>query len=179
MKDYKLDVQVKIPFANLKYRDRHVLILVRDGNGKYLLGGKNEYPLGLVRMLGGGVDKDENVRIAAMRELVEELNVQVTDQDLAEIARIDTHAVDEDGHEYSLMTYLYYFQLTDEEYSAGDDVSDIVALDLEDLSKLADKYESIPADLKSEDEGFYWEDYGKVYGPIHRIAYNEAKKIMM
>lgn len=68
--DFKFDLMAA-PFGNLKFRDRTILVLCRDGKGNFLLGAKpTHYPEGIVRMLGGGVDDDETVTDASLSNLL-------------------------------------------------------------------------------------------------------------
>lgn len=166
MEKTTLKLNLKYAFENLKYRDRHALILVRNASGKYILGGKSEhYPKGIVRLIGGGLHKSDTPEVGAAREVEEELNVKVLPESLKGISEIFVDAETAEGH-YTLTTYLYFLQLETDELAPGDDVTEIIEYSREEIRELADRYEALT-------EGF-WVDYGKVYGPIHRIAYEAA-----
>ncbi|PID99095.1 hypothetical protein CSA80_03195 [Candidatus Saccharibacteria bacterium] len=127
----------------------------------------------MTRLLGGGVDDGEDVEVAAVRELEEELGVKVSPDDLELITRFDTHAVDTAGREFDNQTYLFSVDVANKPYRPGDDVEQIAALSKVEMYELADRFEQLPADLwhDSVEEGrFSWYDYGQMYSVIHRVA---------
>lgn len=173
MKKFILNLKLNKPIANL-YRDRHVLIVCLDENGKVILGDKPDfYPEGITRLIGGGINKDEDAKDAALRELHEEIGIKIPKKSLKDLCEIDINA-EADGVVYHLITYLYKTEINSHNIKTGDDVSSVSALSLDQLKQLADKYESLPSDLvfcHSSGYTHLWSDYGKVYGPIHRIVY--------
>ena len=107
MKVIELNIEVDQAFGNL-HRDRCVLIAVKDKDDKLLSGAKpGFFPPTITRLLGGGLDKGERPEAAAIRELSEELGVELSVEDLEPIAKFITNAVDRDGKEYKNETYLY------------------------------------------------------------------------
>lgn len=172
-KQYNLTIEVEKPFGNL-FRERHVLIAVMDKDGHILVGAKPDFlPIGITRLLGGGVKTEEPIE-SAIRELEEELNIQVKQKDLKQIFTVKLHAVDKAGHNYNTTTYVYVFYLNSDEYKAGDDVSEIVKLDLNDLLDLSNKYQSFDNNdwYKGIEGEHKWLDYGKLYAPIHKWVYD-------
>lgn len=172
MKLIELNIEVDQAFGNL-HRDRCVLIAVKDKDDKLLSGAKpGFFPPTITRLLGGGLDKGERPEAAAIRELSEELGVELSVEDLEPIAKFITNAVDRDGKEYKNETYLYGAKLKDQKYRPGDDVKQIITLSKDETLQLADSFESLPACLWyiGEEGDFSWSDYGKMYGPIHRVA---------
>lgn len=172
MNIHNLDIKVDSSFGNL-YRKRLTLIAVQDSEGNILVGSKpNFYPKGIYRMNGGGVDEDEDPIVGAQRELKEELGIDVDISDLKLLLQINVHAVDKQGKEYNNSNFIYFYQLKDNNYKAGDDIKSIVKLSIDDLYKLGEKYESLSKDdwFKNEMENYNWKDYGKVYGPIHKLT---------
>lgn len=179
MKTYRLKVKIQKAFGNIA-RKRHVLIICRDTTGKFLLGHKPHfYPQGIYRLIGGGVEKDEKPKQAAIRELKEELGIGVKENRLMPLAKVIVDAATRD-QTYNLITNLYFLQLMPDEIKPGSDLIEVVRLTLKDLSGLADRFESLDENLcfKSEDGYSHsWGDYGRVYGPIHRIVYEELRHI--
>lgn len=179
MKVIELNVNVEKPFGNL-FRKECVLLAVFDHENKLLLGEKPLfYPPTITRLLGGGVGEDENPRHAAIRELVEELNVEITENDLEELASFAIHAADSEGASYSNTTYLYSVHIGNQEYSAGDDVKSIGRFGQDDLRMLVKNYEGLSKALwyKGVEGEFSWYDYAQVYGPIHKevlLSWTEA-----
>ena len=172
MNIHNLDIKVDLPFGNL-YRKRLALIAVEDSEGNILVGSKpNFYPEGIYRMIGGGVDENENPIVGAQRELKEELGIDIEISDLKLLLQVDVHAVDKEGKEYNNSNFIYFYQLKDNIYRAGDDVKSVVKLSIEELGKLGDKYENLGEDdlFRNETENYNWKDYGKVYGPIHKLT---------
>lgn len=172
MNIYNLDIKVDSPFGNL-YRKRLALIAVQDSEGNILVGSKpNFYPKGIYRMVGGGVDENEDHIVGAQRELKEELGINVELSDLKLLLQVNVHAVDKEGKEYNNSNFIYFYQLKHNNYKAGDDIKSIIKLSVDELYKLGEEYESLNENdwFKSEMENYNWKDYGKVYGPIHKLT---------
>lgn len=76
------------------------------------------------------------------------------------------------------MTSLYYLELKTKA-KPGDDVAEFSYLTLDQFYEPADKYESFGSDdnFIKGDYHHSWQDYGKVYGPIHRIAADYIKSL--
>jgi HAD superfamily phosphoserine phosphatase-like hydrolase len=178
MKTFRLKVKIQKVLGNIA-RKRHVLVVCRDTAGKFLLGHKPHfYPKGIYRFIGGGVGKDEKPKQAAVRELKEELGVSVREEKLTSLAKVIVEAETKD-QSYTFTTYLYFLQLGLLEIKPGGEIVGVARLTLKDLVGLAGRFEDLDENLwfKSEDGYSHsWGDYGKVYGPIHRIAYEELRR---
>src|SRR5689334_12183367 len=116
-KKYKYNIDlVAEPFANLRYRDRTTLILCRDNDGKYILGTEyGFYPKGISRMIGGGVDKNEKVIEGAIREVKEEIGIDVTPKELVELAQFDITGLFK-GKTYSHSIFVYFLNSDKDDY---------------------------------------------------------------
>lgn len=172
MNTYNLDIKVDSPFGNL-YRKKLALIAVEDSEGNILVGSKpNFYPEGIYRMVGGGVDENEDPIVGAQRELKEELGIKVKTSDLKLLLQVNVHAVDKESKEYNNSNFIYFYKLKDNNYKAGDDIKSIIKLSVDELYKLGERYESLSENdwFKNEMENYNWKDYGKVYGPIHKLT---------
>lgn len=179
MDSHKISITVQKAFGNL-YRKRLSLIAVRDTEGRILVGSKPAfYPEDISRMLGGGMDEGEDEKIAALRELEEELNVKGEEESLSPLFTFEVEAKDEEGNEFSNITYVYLYDLEDDNYEAGDDVKQIIPLTVDELEELGKRYEALEEDNWYEGvEGKHsWGDYGKVYGPIHKLTAQKIKEL--
>lgn len=150
------------------------MIVLIDPEGNYLLGSKPKfYPAGIYRLVGGGVEDDENHTNAAAREFEEELGVQPNIENLQPIVIIYTINNFHDN-QYKNTTYLFEYQLNpSEELQAGDDIEELVKHSPNQLKELIAKYNSISAENWYEENGkriHNWHDYGKMYGFIHQVA---------
>jgi 8-oxo-dGTP pyrophosphatase MutT (NUDIX family) len=173
--DFKFSLTAE-PFENLKYRDRTVLILCRDGKRNFLLGSKAKFfPEGIVRMLGGGVDKDEIVTDAAIREIREETGLKVSPLDLVELAEVKIEGTYL-GNTYNHSVFVCFLNSAKDDYLAGDDVEEIVSYSEAEFRDLIKRYSEIRDDNIFNLDGvtFSWGDYGKVYGFIHQVALDEV-----
>jgi 8-oxo-dGTP pyrophosphatase MutT (NUDIX family) len=172
MDTHELKIKIKSPFGNL-YRKRLALIAVFDLDGNILVGSKPHfYPKDIYRMIGGGIDEKEEAIVGAQRELMEELGVNANINDIKPVFELNVHAVDEKGTEYKNTNYIYKHQLKDNNYKARDDIKGIIKLSLGELYELGEKYENLSEDdwFRNEMEQYNWKDYGKVYGPIHKLT---------
>lgn len=174
---YHHSVTIHEPFGNL-FRIKHVLILMRDSDGLFILGDKpGFYPKGIVRLIGGGVSDEESFSEAAIRELNEEVHIKKSAAELYPLAMIITDADTAKQH-FKLVTSIYFLQLHGENVTPDGDIRRIVRLNDHGMSKLIKKYYDL------DDNNWYhgpegnhsWGDYGKVYGFIHEIALKEFKK---
>lgn len=177
---YKIDL-VNRPFANLKYRDRTTLVLCRDGKGKFILGTEyGFYPEGIVRMVGGGIDKDEEVVAGAIREIKEELGVDINPEELVELAEVEiTGTYQKKTYNHSI--FLYFLNSKKDDFVAGDDVSEIIRYSEKEYRDLIKRMFSLKPDhiYTKGYNTFSWHDWGKVYGFVHQVALDEflAKNI--
>lgn len=172
----EINIDITEAFGNL-YRKKCVLIAVKDADGNLLTGAKPAFfPPGITRLLGGGVDENEDVAVAAKRELEEELGVDVALNDLVPIAQFNTSAKDANGKEFYNETYLYGANIGDAEYRPGDDVKQIIKMSRQEMLLLADAFENLSKSLwyRGDEGDFSWHDYGKVYSVIHRVAAEKA-----
>ena len=172
MKQIPLSINIKSPFGNL-HRERTVLIVIKNSQGKYLLGAKEgHYPDGISRLMGGGVDNGEDILSAAIRELKEELNVTIPLEQLEPYADVLVEAIDEKGVKYSTCISIVKLTVPIDQYSAGDDVTNVVELTKEEVLDLIKRYQELSPDFwfENDQKRFNWADYGKVYAPVHKIA---------
>lgn len=178
MNRHDLTISVKKAFGNL-YRKKCVLIAVENHEGKILIGAKPYmFPPTIARLLGGGVDENEDVKLAAVRELEEELGVKTSPEKLTELVLFAIDAKDDAGRTFHNDTYVYHVNIGDQKFQAGDDVKHIIALTPDELYDLGISYAELPETLwYNGPEGMYsWADYAKMYSPIHRVVAEEIKK---
>jgi 8-oxo-dGTP pyrophosphatase MutT (NUDIX family) len=169
-------VKVKInnPIGNL-YRKNHALILIKQGD-KYVLGLKKHfYPANFARMIGGGINEGESPKAAAIREVKEELNYQT--ESVEYIATLKTIANTAQG-EMIMTTHIYFLEIPfNTQLEVGDDVTGLKYYTEQELQKLIFGMSQLTGTYHGEDYLFHfdWEDYGKIYEPIHQIAFEYAK----
>jgi ADP-ribose pyrophosphatase YjhB (NUDIX family) len=167
-----LRVQYVPPVAQ---RKRHVLILLRDSNHRYILGKKNIYPSGIFRMVGGGVEKNEAYRPAAARELHEELKVFIPPRKLQELVKVIAHITDATQKVWIFTTVIFFYQLEGQGILPSDDLDGVVRLTEAEVEQLIHHFNQLSREVLPQ-ENFSWYDYGQLYGTIHRIAFEELKK---
>jgi ADP-ribose pyrophosphatase YjhB (NUDIX family) len=180
MKKYTLNLELNKPIANL-YRGRHVLVACMDKQGNILLGDKPDlYPKGITRLIGGGLEKGEDPRAGAVREVREEMGIVKKTGDLEDLCEITIKAK-VGADRYKLVNYLFVLEVDPKKIKEGDDVGGVSVMTLEQLGELADRFEALPDTMMFHHKSGYshsWGDYGRVYGPVHRIVYEELKTRM-
>lgn len=158
-------------------RGQHALILVRNQAGNFILGSKEMYPDQISRMVGGGLDRDEDPATGAARELEEELHLHVPPHELQPLA-IVVADITHQQEKISFTTWLYYYQLQGEQQIQPDDDLDGVAeLTQSEVEQLIERYSQLEG-LVNKENHFAWVDYGALYGPMHQIALQRAVNLM-
>lgn len=163
-------VTINNPIGNL-YRRAHVLILVFNDKGSFILGKKKGfYPEHIARMLGGGLETGEEPLIAAQREIKEELGVETPLDSFLPLCTVSTQAKTSEG-DMQMQTWIYLLQLFDsKEIKPGDDVSGIQTFTQEEYKNLVASMKNLSGDFVTERFSFSWADWGKIYAPIHEHA---------
>jgi 8-oxo-dGTP pyrophosphatase MutT (NUDIX family) len=158
-------------------RSKHVLIVIQDTEGKYILGSKNVYPPGIYRFVGGGVEKEETFMRAAARELFEELRIGTQHDELHEIAEVIAHIRDAEEKTYEFNTHIFFFKLKEHRMLPSSDLADIERLTEPEMLHMIDAYRMLSSKV-NHNVGFSWYDYGQLYGKIHQIGLEETKKFL-
>jgi 8-oxo-dGTP pyrophosphatase MutT (NUDIX family) len=161
--DYAVNL-IAEPFGNLKYRNRTALILLKDSQGRFILGTSGFYPDGIVRMIGGGIDEGEELIVGAIREIKEEIGISATPEELVELAMISISG-EYKGETYTTIIYVYFLDSDEDDYLAGDDVTEIIRLTEEQYRDLVKRFFAL--------DSASWRDYGQVYGFVHQVALEE------
>ncbi len=169
---------VNQPFGNLRFRDRTALILCRDESGKLLLGREDGfYPPGIFRMIGGGIDEGEAVIEGTIREVKEEIGLDVRKDDLIAVAEVELEGL---YHEkvYATKIFVYFLKVMLAECVANDDVSELVSCTEDEYRSLVERFFELRDDHIYKKDGFEfsWGDYGRAYGFIHKLALDEVIK---
>ena len=157
-------------------RGNHVLILLEDGDHKFVLGSKKMYPPGIYRMVGGGVDGTETPLAAAQRELREELHISLAPEKLKQLATVRASITDQTEQSWIFTTYLFYARLRDELLMPSDDLDGVMHLSVAAYQNLLERFELLPTEIDPILH-FAWHDYGQIYKPIHEIALREWKNM--
>ena len=159
------------PFENLRYRDRTVLLVLRNSKGEFILEGSRFYPPGIYRLLGGGVEADENPIEAALREMQEETGIRLPSDVFHEIAEITVNGFYK-NNKYSMTSYIYDVRTPIDKFEQSAEVIDTITLSLENFKLLIDRCNNISADKihNLPDYSYSWADFGKVYGFIQQVA---------
>jgi len=173
--EFSLDL-VGSPFENLRYRDRTVLILIKNSKDKYLFGVKKFYPREIKRMIGGGVDKGEEVLEAATRELQEELGIGVLQSELQSLAEFSITG-NYKGEVFKTSIFTCYLDIGDKTYNPGDDVSAVAEFTEAECQSIAGEMMSVDETsfFENGENSFSWADYGKVYGFVLKESLRELK----
>ena len=171
------EITIKNPIGNL-YRKKHVLVLVVDSDGNFILGKKNGfYPEGISRLLGGGIDDGEGPQDAAQREIKEELLVDLPVSNFKELCSVKTVAQTIEG-QMEMETWIFSVRLDPStKLTASDDVSSLEILNSSEFQNLVNNIKNLSGEFVTEKFSFLWSDWGKVYGPIHEYAIREFNKL--
>ncbi len=163
-------VTIRDPIGNL-YRKNHVLILVVNEKGNFLLGKKKDfYPSHIARMLGGAMNEGETPVCAAQREIREELSLNLPVTSFKPLCTVTTQAETKEGY-MEMRTQIFSINIPDfRELKPSDDVSDLQTFTSAEYKRLVKSMEDLVGEYVSEKFSFLWSDWGKIYAPIHRHA---------
>jgi hypothetical protein len=169
-------VVIKNPIGNL-YRKRHVLVLVVDKDSNFILGKKKGfYPDHVARMLGGGINDNEDPKVAAKREIEEELLVNIPIESFKELCSVITQASTSEG-DMEMQTWVYSVKLPDSaDVKPSDDITGIQIYTQEQYEKLLKDISDLSGEFITEKFSFLWTDWGKIYGPIHKYALDRFRQ---
>jgi len=157
-------------------RNRHVVVLLQDLSDRFVLGQKKVYPKGIVRMVGGGVEKYEPFFKAATREVYEELNYYISRKDLTELAQVVARITDDQGQVITFRTAIYFAQLERKPISPSDDLDGIVRLTEPEYLHLIQQYKRLSKEIDPA-FNFSWYDWGQLYSYIHQVAWEELQTL--
>lgn len=154
-------------------RRRHVMILVQNHEGKLLLGRKNHYPDGISRMVGGGVEGDEPLPVAASREFEEELQLGLPPERFIPIAELELELVVHNViTHFTQGLFAVTLEVAEEAViQASDDLDDLAWMTLPELGELVQRFYLLSGERQHLTGGETWNDYGKVVGKIHQVVY--------
>jgi len=164
------EVVINNPIGNL-YRKNHVLILIVDEQGKFILGKKKDfYPSHVARMLGGGIKDGETPARSAQREILEELGVDIPFSSLNTLGSVVTKADTLEGA-MEMQTWIYQVLLPKSTIiNPSDDISGIQLFTQTEYINLIQDILNLTGEFKTDKYSFSWADWGKIYGPIHAHA---------
>ncbi len=174
MDKVKLQVSVSGLLARLAQHKDMVCVLVLS-NGKWVLGLKPFYQEGISRLLGGGVHVSEDYLQCAVREVCEETGLIVEPAKLIPLVQVDIEATT--PKEVGSATCAIFLLETEEKMTAGDDVTSFALLSDDDYLELIHRFNTMP-EQSTPGEPLTWADYGKIWGPIHEMAFERAKKVI-
>ncbi len=161
-------------------RGQQALILIENDKNKFLLGEKNIYPNNIVRMIGGGIEADEDPDVGAVRELKEETGLKINRKNLKKLAEFEFE-INDLNTSYFFQTHLYYLNIGKQRVVASDDIDGIAYLNKQQLEQLIKNYQKLSNKLfiKNNDrkKAFKWRDYGEIFGFIHQVALDEYNKL--
>ncbi|MDP4182855.1 MAG: NUDIX hydrolase [Bacillota bacterium] len=144
-------------------RRGEVVFCVRRPNGKYILITCEEYPKGIFRIPTGGINYDENIIEAVLRETKEELGLDVDIEDFIGVLKIKFSFEND-----SEMFYSYIFVLNEVggrllEDASDDEVSEIKEAELNDFEEVL---------LKLININKKWIDWGRFRYETSKAVYS-------
>ncbi len=174
MKHIALTFDMKVT-PKVATRGEHALIMARDKEGRFVLGQKKIYPTGIVRFVGGGIEKDEDPLTGARRELIEELGVYANDRELKELVQVKVNISEDGKKKHLFIVHLFLIDLGLRGVQPASDLDTVVRLTEYDLEDLVQKYFSLPKKMDPK-VNFSWYDYGQLFGNIHSIGLDAVRK---
>ncbi len=160
------DIELSFTFPTIPHtflRGNRALILLKDQEGKYVVGAKNVYPKDIYRFAGGGIEDGEDPETAVCRELTEELGIKR--DHMRQLATVSL-TLNSPGQTVQMKIYLFTTTLKAEEtLTPSDDLDGVMHLTTDEMRALIDRFYHL-----QDVPDMAWSHYGTVYGKIHEIA---------
>lgn len=149
-----------------KDRRGEVVFCVQRPSGEYILITCEEYPKGTFRVPTGGINHEEDIIEAVIRETKEELGLEVEILDFIGVLKIKFTYGDEFSMFYSYMFLLKETGGTLLEDATDDEVSEVMEAKLEDFENVLDALLNMDGD---------WVDWGRFRYMTSNAVYNYLK----
>jgi hypothetical protein len=153
-------------------RGEHVQAMIKNDQGKFVMGAKNLYPRGIVRFVGGGLDEASPVA-GIVREVEEELLIKVPANEFIHLAQINCQI--KHIQDIVFTAHLFFVKIS-QEVTPNDDLDGITMLDEKGFESLIENYRYL-TDSTLPDHGWSWADYGQIFAEIHQIGLDEVRKL--
>ena len=151
-------------------------VLLKDGLNRWVLSRKRHYVEGLWRMVGGGIELGESPLDAAQRELREELGVEIDEGKLVPLIHAEVTS-EVEGKNYSFSDFVFYATVS-QPLQIADELEQLGHFSDAELNQAIGHFDRLPdLPINNEDREGNWMDYGKVWGPIHRAAFERVKEL--
>lgn len=167
-RDVPLDDIAFDPVGNPS-RFAEVCMVVRRPSGSVLLSIKTFYPRGAYRLPTGGIDKDEPLLDAVLRETLEETGLAV---DVRRFLAVLTY---HDGSSGPPVFHTFAFLLDDPSGASvtpldeQEQIESYVEIPVSDLPRVADRLDRIPADGGPGIAN--WDAWGRFRAHAHRVVH--------
>lgn len=151
-------------------------ILLKDGSNRWVLSRKRHYAEGLWRMVGGGIEPGEDPLQAAQRELQEELSLVIDEGKLVPLVHAEVSA-EINGKSYSFSDFVFY-ATTSQPLHITDELEQLGQFSDPELNQAIAHFDRLPeTNIDHENRFGNWADYGKVWGPIHKAAFERVREL--
>jgi len=161
------------PFSPMSESDRvgEVCMVVRRRNGQLLAATKTFYPEGAFRLLTGGINHDEAIEAALLRETWEETGLEVEVRQF--LAVIEYHLAEiTTARQADFLTFAFLLDETGGVLGPQDPNERLAAyheLKFAQLPAVASTLENL-ADRFDDEIGGRWSDWGKFRAVVHRVV---------
>jgi 8-oxo-dGTP pyrophosphatase MutT (NUDIX family) len=150
-------------------------MIIRRKNGALLTFTKSFYPGGLYRLFSGGVEPNERVYDALMRELYEETGLEVDVQRFLAIVtyHADDHTAGTEGP-VRFISYVFLVQEVDGVLGVNDEkecLSGYKDITIADLPAITKQLATLPENVAHELGGVLWRDWGRYRAVVSQVVY--------
>ncbi len=165
-------LDAKQPFDPLSKKDRYgeVCMVVRRPNGRLLTMTKTFYPAGVYRLLTGGINHDERILTALLRETQEETSLQV---EVRRFLALAAYRLANTGDHPIFYTFAFLLDEVGGTLHVDDgeeQVGGFLEIEPAELANMAERLEHVNADYSDQIAG-RWQDWGKFRAVIHRLVW--------
>jgi 8-oxo-dGTP pyrophosphatase MutT (NUDIX family) len=172
---------VKLPtsdtFDPINKKDRYgeVCMVVRRKNGRLLTMIKSFYPQGAYRLLTGGINHNEYIFDALLRETQEETGLEV---DVKQFLAIATYEVEKAEKSPSFYTFAFLVDEVSGTLGAVDEdeqVEGFREIEPDELLQIAEHLNNLGAGQSEELRG-RWQDWGTFRAVIHQLVWEALQR---
>jgi 8-oxo-dGTP pyrophosphatase MutT (NUDIX family) len=146
-------------------KNEEILAVILLPNGKIVLIAKSFYPKNTYRLPTGGIEKNESIEEALVREVREETGIEITSKTAKKFLAKVVYNVKYPGGEKPFTTHIFLVKSKNRKLKTLDreeEISGFKEIKIEELPEIAEKLRKLPK---------RWREWGNFRAVQHEVVY--------